>query len=603
MKYPKRKNVSNWLGTIPFHFFRLFLATAWIGASLAGCGKFSAYPASVDEATFQPTSTATPFQPLPEGMQSSFDNPALQTANNPVGQSTAVPAESEGAAATLVSSPTERTLWIDPLLPASLLSAISPPSGWSVVENQVSSVQIQYSPIHPLSYWIFAVVASFPTIPDEISSAEIKAAWQGSPSPTLGRNMILDQSSHAALSSLWGVPADNAVQVVSAGELLDTAWNRADTWAIVPFEELNPKWKVLSVDGISPVHNDFLAENYALRIPISLLGDGYQVDSILIESSNALHPLLPDSNRDPSRLTVLAMTGVTALVRATATTMDRLGFTYPAEDIHDWLAYADLTHISNEVPFAQDCPPPDAYQQNVVFCSNPAYMELLEYIGTDIVELTGDHFADFGTEPMRYTLQLYKDHGWLYYGGGYNQADGQKPAAIEHNGNRLAFIGCNGKGGTFASASANSPGSASCDFDYMETEIKRLRAEGYLPIATFQHFEYYTYYAQPAQEKDFQRLADAGAIIVSGSQAHQPQGMEFYRNAFLHYGLGNLFFDQYLLGEPMRQGFIDRHIFYDGRYISTELLTIYFIDFARPRPMSTSERANLLLTVFSASGW
>ena len=36
-------------------------------------------------------------------------------------------------------------------------------------------------------------------------------------------------------------------------------------------------------------------------------------------------------------MTILAMTGVTALVRATAYEMEQHGMTYPAQDIRDWL--------------------------------------------------------------------------------------------------------------------------------------------------------------------------------------------------------------------------------------------------------------------------
>jgi Xaa-Pro aminopeptidase len=44
---------------------------------------------------------------------------------------------------------------------------------------------------------------------------------------------------------------------------------------------------------------------------------------------------------------------------------------------------------------------------------------------------------------------------------------------------------------------------------------------------------------------DFVNLAAAGAVFVQGSQAHQAQGFEFYGDSLIHYGLGNLFFDQY----------------------------------------------------------
>jgi poly-gamma-glutamate synthesis protein (capsule biosynthesis protein) len=98
-------------------------------------------------------------------------------------------------------------------------------------------------------------------------------------------------------------------------------------------------------------------------------------------------------------------------------------------------------------------------------------------------------------------------------------------------------------------------------------------------------------------------MAEAGADIVSGSQAHQPQAMEFLNGSFIHYGLGNLFFDQYGLCEACEKGLIDRHVFYEGRFISTELLPIQFVDYARSRPMTDDEANVLFHTLFNASGW
>jgi poly-gamma-glutamate synthesis protein (capsule biosynthesis protein) len=351
------------------------------------------------------------------------------------------------------------------------------------------------------------------------------------------------------------------------------------------------------VDGLSPVERGFDLESYPLKIPISLISDPQL--ATLIRDNFAI----PSSNLDPQKMTVVAMTGVTALVRATAYEMEQHGITYPAQDIRDWLRDADITHISNEVPFAADCPYPDPVQPDVRFCSRDDYIQLLEDVGTDVVELTGDHFQDWGTEAMFHTLDLYRERGWLTYGGGANLAEGRNALLIDRSPNRIAFIGCNAKGGSFAQASETDPGAAACDMDWMAEEISRLKAEGYLVIATFQHFEYYTYSPQADQQRDFRQMADAGAAIVSGSQAHQPQGMDFRNGAFIHYGLGNLFFDQYSLCEACRQGFIDRHVFYDGRHISTQLLPIQFVDYARSRPMTIQESTELLQALFLASGW
>ena len=78
-----------------------------------------------------------------------------------------------------------------------------------------------------------------------------------------------------------------------------------------------------------------------------------------------------------------------------------------------------------------------------MFCSDPKYMDLLTDIGTDVVELTGNHFADRGSAGMLETIAIYNENGLPYFGGGTDLQDSLKPALFEVNGNKIAFIGCN----------------------------------------------------------------------------------------------------------------------------------------------------------------
>src|SRR5688500_20128651 len=121
--------------------------------------------------------------------------------------------------------------------------------------------------------------------------------------------------------------------------------------------------------------------------------------------------------------------------------------------MRDWRLSADITHISNQLPFALDCPYPNPVQVEVRFCSRDGYIQLLEDVGTDVVELTGDHFQDWGTEAMFHTLDLYRERGWLTYGGGANLAEGRKALLIESGPNRIAFSCLNAEGGSGARAS------------------------------------------------------------------------------------------------------------------------------------------------------
>jgi poly-gamma-glutamate synthesis protein (capsule biosynthesis protein) len=485
-------------------------------------------------------------------------------------------------------------IWVPPYLAETLGEALEDPlRGLFVGDAANANIRLEVGEGNIVSQWVYALVTPFSSTLQGVSGNDLLLRWQGGAS---GIPLLMDQNTYDMFTSHWG-PAGTSVQIIAKNELVDYAWTHQPALAIVSFEDLNPRWKVLPVDGLSPIHKDFDLQNYRLKIPISLHADPEL--AALIRSNFTI----PSSNFDPQKMTVVAMTGVTALVRATAATMERRGILYPAQDIRDLLTGADITHISNEVPFAVDCPYPNPRQEEIRFCSRDGYIQLLEDVGTDVVELTGDHFSDWGTEAMFHTLDLYRQRGWSYYGGGENLAEGRKALLLENNGNRIAFIGCNAKGGSFAQAGDTQPAAAVCDMDWMAGEIQRLKAEGWLVIATFQHHEYYTYFTQPDQQQDFRQVAEAGANIVSGSQAHQPQGMEFLNGSFIHYGLGNLFFDQYSYCDACRQGLIDLHVFYEGRYISTELLPIQFVDYARSRPMTVAEENELFEKLFSASGW
>ena len=314
-------------------------------------------------------------------------------------------------------------------------------------------------------------------------------------------------------------------------------------------------------------------------------------------------------------MTTLVMTGVTALVRATAHKMETKGILYPGEAIQSWLSEADLTHISNEVSFYEDCPFPNPNSRWLLFCSDPKYIELFEYIGADIIELTGNHNNDalyvWGKDVVPFTLDLYEQKGMQFYGGGRDIQAAKSPLIITHNGNHIAFIGCNAPGPDFAWATEEQGGAAPCgDFQWMTAEISRLRAEGVLPIATLQYYEDYYNFAESHHIKDFGRLAEAGAVIVNGSQAHRPKAMAFSYGAYIDYGLGNLFFDQMGIIDDYgnqilqtRWEKIQRHTFYDGKHLSTELLTAILEDYAQPRPMTENERQIFLEEIFSASGW
>jgi hypothetical protein len=452
-----------------------------------------------------------------------------------------------------------------------------------------------------LGEWVYVLAAPFYTLDDEVAWADVVAAWSGQPVSSelsfAGRPLLMDAEAQAALTVLLGPPAQGAVAVVPSDQLADAAWANQPSWAVVPFHRLEPRWKVLRVDGRSVLERELDTAAYPLVVHVG--ADG--VERGVVALQEALGGGRPLTNRDEDRMAIVVMTGVTALTRGTGQVMDARGTTFPAQDVGGWLREADLTHISNEVSFTPDCPEvlPEG---TMIFCSREHYIELLDAVGTDLVELTGNHNNDYGTGPNAHTLELFRERGWRWFGGGANLADAIRPVTVTLGPNRLAFLGCNVVGPQYGFATVDSPGATPCDWEAQQAQVAELRAQGWLPIFTVQAYETYEYFPTPGQQEAFRAMAEAGAVVVQGSQAHQPQGFDFHAGTFIHYGLGNLFFDQmWSLGT--RQEFIDRHVFYDGRYLGVELLTAMLEDYARPRPMTAEERVELLETTFAVSEW
>lgn len=444
---------------------------------------------------------------------------------------------------------------------------------------------------------VFALTAAFPTVADELTLDALKAIWRGTANGSETVIFTTDEGLFA-FSQMWGEAHPSSVRPVDGqAEMVSALWETSDALGLVPFEYLDPRLKVLAVDGMNPLDKELNSKAYPLLVRYGLLENPGAA-----RSAQVTWPQPPVvTNRDESRLTSVLLTGTTALSRSTAFVMEEKGITYPARDIRGWLTSADITHISNEVPLFAGCPPAVPLREEARFCSDPRYIELLEYSGVDVIELTGNHLLDWGPEAFLDTLALYDDKGYAYYGGGINPQAGREPLLLENSGNKIAFLGCNAVGPQQVWATDTRPGPAECNLDEMEREIRRLKGDGYVVIATFQHFELDEYKPQSSQRIDFQRIARAGADIVSGSQAHFPQSMTLIGRRFIHYGLGNLFFDQMFAGYDRE--FLDLHILYDGRYISTRLYTARLEDAARPRPMTADERGELLSAVFDAADW
>ena len=493
------------------------------------------------------------------------------------------------------ATPAPLTVGFDTAVPAALKTAVEAvvqahPEQFTLAETGAYLVLTEQEE-SPIGEWIFAVAAPFPTFADDISLAEVQEAW------TNGA-LFLTPEMDAILRGWWGEPAVDAT-IIAPELLIETLWQTQTTYddpvlTIVPFEQLDPRLKVLAVDGNSPISVSYEQASYGLKLSLGWVGD-----ETAVAHMQTLWPE-PITNRHDEWLTHLTMTGPSGLSRAVADRMEKYGFQYPGEEIAPIMQAADIAHMSHENAFAPDCPDPTP-TGGTTFCAQPKTIELMTWLGVDVVELTGNHLNDWGRHNLLFTLDLYDEVGMATYGGGRNLEEAKQPLLIEHNGNKIAFVGCNEAGPWGVWAREDEPGAMPCDdYSFSIAQIQELAAQGYVVVGSIQFIEHFQYDVFQPQRDAFMGFANAGASIVHGAHGHHPMSFAFSGDRFVHYGTGNTFADQ-MFSLGTRQMFVDTYVIYDGRLIGTELWTGMIEDYARPRKMTEDERVQLLQSVFDGS--
>jgi len=449
--------------------------------------------------------------------------------------------------------------------------------------------------------YTFAAATRFDTIGVTLTQASLDAIWLGE-STQFSAVAVLSETL-PLLTALLDDPGAQVRGYATQPEVVEATWSDTPTLALLPFEALEPRLLVLALDGQTPIENSnkFDAKRYPLVAPI--YAHVHSADPAEQRAAKTVLASLPPGNRDPSHLTVIAMTGVTAMVRLTAAEMDKRGAGWLAEVVGPELAAADITAISNEVPFVPGCET-DTRMDNLTFCSKPEYMEALTDSGVDIIGLTGNHQNDYGRTDALTSLDIYEKAGLPVYGGGRNKEEAFAPLYLEHNGNRLAFLGANSYGPRFAWATDDAPGSAEFDLNIMSATVRNIKAldRAAVVLVEFQYQESYDTTPLVDQRQNFNAVLRAGADIVTGVQSHVPQGLEFTEGKLILYGLGNLFFDQ-MWSQATREGMIVKHTIYNNRHISTQIFTTLLYDYGQPRWTTPAENAAILKRVFGASYW
>lgn len=321
---------------------------------------------------------------------------------------------------------------------------------------------------------------------------------------------------------------------------------------ITNIKNLSNQFKTLKIDNIDYFENP---EKY----PLSKAGKSFYKDKI----------------------TKFTLTGVTAITRAIGRAADEYGTDFLTKNLKHHFQTSDYVHISNEVSFAKGCD----YNKGrkLKFCTKERDFQAILDLNANIVELTGNHNLDYGKKAYAETFKWYETKNIKTFGGGISTKQAAEPLIIElKEGYKLGFIGFNEYCPCHECTNQTQGfGANPYDKETSYEAVKKLKEKVDFVIATVQFHEVDSYEPAGSHISISKKLANSGADLVYGSQAHQIKKVEFYNGKSLFYGIGNFLFDQiHRLG--LRQGFFLQNYFYKGKLIQSKPIYTFISDKRRP---------------------
>ncbi|MFZ5823129.1 MAG: CapA family protein [Bacillota bacterium] len=209
----------------------------------------------------------------------------------------------------------------------------------------------------------------------------------------------------------------------------------------------------------------------------------------------------------------------------------------------------------------------------------------------DAVSVANNHSGDFGPEAFAEQLDLLKQGGVPYFGGGKDLAEAHAPLILERNGLKIALLGYNEVELRSFEAGPERPGLAWSVDEQVERDIRAARERADL-VVVYPHWGLEYHFEHSARQAELARkMIDAGADLVVGAHPHVIQPVELYKGRLIAYSLGNFVFDDFLdvppsLNEPSRTSLVLRVTLGKEGLIEWDTLVARTDDRGFPQPLA-----------------
>src|SRR5215210_1773752 len=395
----------------------------------------------------------------------------------------------------------------------------------------------------------------------------------------------------------------------SGDAVIDHVSRTPEALGLVPWDEVSPEVKALSVDGKSlfdfegstdyPLRPDGATVPDPEKLKRVVVGgdivfDRGQYYTVIQKGMGIDFPLDGGYAAVTSRAPEPSAYSETGVIHQF--TAERTG---GAGAMREYLSSADLTLANFENPVIRDAVyHPDA----TTFTGDLRLMPVLDQAGLDGVTLGNNHILDAGTTGIGETIRHLDDAGIAHAGAGKDLAKAREPMIFDLGGTKVGVLSYMGVPSyAWAWATETAPGTAPLLENVMREDINRLRPKVDLILVMPHWGKEYIATPEPGQVDLAHAAIDAGADMVIGGHAHWPKGMEMYKGKPIFYGVGNFLLDQSWSEETSTAIFAETTLYGDA-VVQARPVPFIILDRAQPNflvPEAGGDRA--LRRVFAAS--
>lgn len=245
------------------------------------------------------------------------------------------------------------------------------------------------------------------------------------------------------------------------------------------------------------------------------------------------------------------------------------------DEVHDLLRAPDMLFANLES--AHSDAPEFPISPNYPVVAPLRNLDAYARAGFDVLSLANNHILDAGRMAMLEASARLRGHGVATCGAGPNLTEARRPAILEHDGVKVAFLAYASIFPYGFEARAHTPGlvplrgynhfhelpgyvSPGCpprvetipdpgDFQSMEADIAAAKTDTDLVVVSVHWGDYQRPFTLTDHERKTAHLCiESGADLVIGHHHHVLRGMEWYSGKPIFYGLGHFLWDMRLIG-------------------------------------------------------